>query len=308
MYTLSNAIVHGEQGIVTAGDLLVDETLHFANPGLAGIERVAADIWELDDRTPDVTVDVAAHLMHGYVGNRNYAHWWVDVVPALLVPPFHAAFEGASLLWPQLRAPWQTETLALLPEAGGRSIFVGEHARIACRELRYVPKIMDSDLTPHPFRAAIIGAVKERGGWRGEHGRKIYITRRDASARRLLNEEAAIELLEDQGFEAVTLTGMRVSEQIKLFASASHVVGAHGAGLGNIMFCPQGAVLCEFQMMSNVQWSIRCLAAVTRMHYGCIMGKAEDDNADVNRRNWTINLDDLQAVLQSPSFQEPTMS
>ena len=95
---------------------------------------------------------------------------------------------------------------------------------------------------------------------------------------------------------------MKLAEQIKLFASASHVVGAHGAGLGNVIFCGPGSVLCEFQMTSNVQWTIRRLAAVTNMRYGCLMGTAADESVAVNLRDWTIDLSELASVVKSPGF------
>ena len=301
-YELRDALVHGEQGIVTVGDMLIGDSLYLANAGFAGFEQLGNDRFQLSGSEPDVEIDRGAHMLCGYVGNRNYAHWWMDVVPALLVPPFHHAFHGSQLLMPKRRQSWQTQTLELLPEVEGRSVFVGEYTRVACGTLRYVPKIMQSDLSPHPFRSEILSAIKRRAGWRGETGRRIYVTRRDASARRLLNEEEAVVMLERHGFEAVTLTGMPVREQIKLFASASHVIGSHGAGLGNVVFCAPGSVLCEFQMKTNVQWSIRRIAAVSRMAYGCIMGLATSDEADVNKRDWTIELADLQRVLDSPSF------
>lgn len=303
LYTLRDAVVHGEQGIVTVGDYLVTESLHFAQAEYFGFKKTGNDQFELPETEPHLTLDSAAHLLCGYVGNRNYAHWWVDVVPALLIPPFHGAFAGAQLLWPKIRHSWQTQTLALLPEAKERSVFVGEYTTVACRELRFVPQITASDMTPHPFRSAILNAVKERAGHRGEGGRRIYVSRRDAHSRRLLNEGDVIALLERNGFEAVTLTGMNVREQIKLFASASHVIGPHGAGLGNVLFCPPGSVLCEFQMRSNVQWSIRRLAAVSHMQYGCIMGTAKDDSAAVYLRDWTVDLGQLEAALRAPAFQ-----
>ena len=302
LYELRGAIVHGEQGIVTVGDYLVAETLYMAQPGFVGFERSGDDSFSLEEREADIEVDDAAHLLCGFVGNRNYAHWWVDVVPAFLIPPFHEAFTGAQLLLPKLRQPWQADTLRLLDEARGRSIFVGEHSRVRCERLRCVPQITQSDLTPHPFRAVILEAIKRRAGYRGERARRVYVTRRDARARRLLNEEDVVALVERHGFDAVTLTGMPLAEQIKLFASASHVIGSHGAGLGNIIFCQSGTALCEFQMKSNVQWSIRRLAAVTNMRYGCLMGLEIDETLALPLRDWSINLDELESVLTSEEF------
>ena len=302
LYELCEAIVHGEQGIVTVGDYLIAESLYMAQPAFVGFEKSGNDSFSLEVREADVEVDDAAHLLCGFVGNRNYAHWWVDIVPAFLIPPFHDAFAGAQLLLPKLRQPWQTETLRLLDEASGRSIFVGEQSRILCKKLRFVPQITQSDLTPHPSRSVILEEIKRRAGYRGEQVRRVYVTRRDARARHLLNEEDVVALVERHGFDAVTLTGMPLTEQIKLFASASHVIGSHGAGLGNVIFCRPKTALCEFQMKSNVQWSIRRLAAVTNMRYGCLMGAEIDSTLALPLRDWSIDLDELESVLHSDEF------
>jgi len=284
--------------------MLVAETLHMAYPALQGFEAALDHRLALRNAEPELWVDAASHLLCGHVGNRNYAHWWVDVVPALMVPPFHDAFDGTTLIWPTTRTAWQAQTLELLPETKGRSLFIGEHSRVGCHELRIVPKVTNSDYEPHPFRHSIIDALKKRVRHDSSGGRRLYISRRDAGARRLVNEDDVSALLERHGFETIVLTGQPVAEQIALFASASHVVGAHGAGLGNVIFCPNNAALCELQMSSSINWSIRRLAAVFGLRYGCILGKANDDTAPVYLRDWWIALDQLKRVLDDRSFMD----
>lgn len=305
LYTLRDAVVHGEQGIVTVGDVVVAETLYLAQPELAGFTPGLPGHMLLAAAPPDVWLDVAAHCLCGYVGNRNYAHWWMDVVPALLVPPFHRAFDGATLVLPEIRHEWQRQTLNLLPEVQGRSVFLGATQRIGCTTLRLMPAITQSDLTPHPQRRALLNAMRQRAGIVGIPQRKLYVSRRDAAARPLVNDAEISALLEAHGFETVMLTGKPVAEQIRLFSSASHVVGAHGAGLVNILFCQPGAALCELQMLSNVQWTIRRMASVAALRYGCVIGRAEDDAAELHHRRWHVDPGELAAVLADPAFSAP---
>jgi capsular polysaccharide biosynthesis protein len=75
--------------------------------------------------------------------------------------------------------------------------------------------------------------------------RRLYVSRRDATGRRVVNEGALVERLAEEGFEEVTLSGMGVAEQARLFASAKAVVAPHGAGLANLVFCRQGARVVE---------------------------------------------------------------
>ncbi len=75
----------------------------------------------------------------------------------------------------------------------------------------------------------------------------IYIARGDAAVnRKVINEEELIKALKNYGFEIHYLSGLSVVEQAKLFNSAKIVVGAHGAGLSNLVFCEPGTKVLEF--------------------------------------------------------------
>ncbi|QBF81866.1 glycosyltransferase family 61 protein [Shewanella maritima] len=75
--------------------------------------------------------------------------------------------------------------------------------------------------------------------------KRIFISREDSPKRTMKNEKQVFELLETFGFEKVILTGMSLTDQIRLFASSEAVVGAHGAGLTNIGFCCPGTFVLE---------------------------------------------------------------
>jgi len=47
------------------------------------------------------------------------------------------------------------------------------------------------------------------------------------------------------GFECVSLSNMRVQDQIRLFEEARIVVGPHGGGFTNIAFCRPGTRVIE---------------------------------------------------------------
>lgn len=74
---------------------------------------------------------------------------------------------------------------------------------------------------------------------------KLFVLRKNARVRRLLNQDAlAAKLEKDFGFTPVDPGAMSLDLQKKLFSTARIIVGPHGAGLTNTMFseCPQGLV------------------------------------------------------------------
>ena len=106
--------------------------------------------------------------------------------------------------------------------------------------------------------AQLLAATSNRGA---RHDRSA-----DAASRRIQNEPELVAHLTAAGFQSVALSELPLVEQIALFASASHVVGMHGAGLANIAFAPAGARLIEIL-------SRRYLA-------GCYFGLAESVGAE----------------------------
>lgn len=73
--------------------------------------------------------------------------------------------------------------------------------------------------------------------------RLIYISRKKAAVRRVLNEDDVISSLEVYGFQAYCLEDMSFEEQIELFYDAHMVVGPHGAGFTNLIFSKNVGVL-----------------------------------------------------------------
>ncbi len=302
-FVIQDAVVQGELGIVTVDDFVVQETLHFALPAHVGrFEWTGDRQLRLPPPASEASVAAAAHLLCGYVGNRNYAHWLVDVVPSLLVPPFHDTYSGATLLWPKLRNRWQNELLDLLPEATADAMFLEEEQHVRCESVVIVPRLKISDFQPHPHRMILFDTIRERAGVSAWPRRRIYISRSDSGARRMLNEEDLVRILQRHGFEIVTLTGLPVTEQIALFSDASHIVAPHGAGLANAIFSPAGAVLCELHMDSYVQWAFRRLSALPPLTYGCLVGSTMDHGQWVHRNTWHAPLEHLARVLQAPPF------
>lgn len=304
LFTISDVVVHGEQGFVTLDHkYLVSDTLYLNFPQMAGFERDGDD-YLLRKSKPSITLERAGYALGGYVGSRNYAHWWMNVVPALMVPPFETAFADTVLLLPEIRSAWQSGTLDLFPEIRSRSLYVGENTAVACKQLLYVPRVTQSDVAPHPFRRRMLDIVKERAQAGRTRDRRIIISRKDAANRPLTNEPELIAIAAEFGFEPAVLSGKSVTEQIRLFASASHVIGAHGAGLVNVLFCQPGSVLFELHLSSALVWSIRRMAAISRLRYGCMIGHAEDDSVALWQRRWYVDpVDFRRALSEMPSAQ-----
>jgi hypothetical protein len=86
----------------------------------------------------------------------------------------------------------------------------------------------------HPRSLTALGALSAAIPVPPGEARRLYISRGDATRRRVLNEPELIEALEKRGFVAVQLSKLPVAEQIGLFRGAEILVGPHGMGMTHL--------------------------------------------------------------------------
>jgi len=75
--------------------------------------------------------------------------------------------------------------------------------------------------------------------------KRIFICRQSAKSRRVVNWRECIEVLDRYGFISIDPASLNLKESISLISSAKIIMGVHGAGLANIIFCPPTATIIE---------------------------------------------------------------
>lgn len=100
--------------------------------------------------------------------------------------------------------------------------------------------------------------------------RRIYVSRSDAPDRRIANEPDLVAVLAEFGFETVTLSGLTLAEQIRLFQSADVVVAPHGAGTTNVLFAPNDCVVLELMGPTIHSWSFMVIASTLGQTFGYV--------------------------------------
>jgi Glycosyltransferase 61 len=116
-----------------------------------------------------------------------------------------------------------------------------------------------------------IRAVRRRLGLDGppaaRGARRLFVSRRDAAKRRVVNEEVLVAALGDLGFEVVVPGAVSFAEQVRVFSEAEIVVGPHGAGLANALFMPEGSAMLELHHPDFNRPYYQRLAATLGVHY-----------------------------------------
>lgn len=92
--------------------------------------------------------------------------------------------------------------------------------------------------------------------------------------RRILNEDEMISLMEEIGFQVIVVKRSKLASNVNKFSqlinSCSVLMGAHGAGLTNEIFLPDGAVMIQVELLGT-GWASNTYygntAAAMHVHY-----------------------------------------
>ncbi|MBP6892494.1 glycosyltransferase family 61 protein [Candidatus Babeliales bacterium] len=95
---------------------------------------------------------------------------------------------------------------------------------------------------------------------------RVFISRKDAPQRQIINEDAVFQILEAEGFKRYTLDNLSVTDQILLFHNAEIIICPQGTGLANSIFCTEKTKIIElFQGLNDCTFWY--LAQILNLNY-----------------------------------------
>ena len=228
-------------------------------------------------------------LLTGGAGNNNYWHWMFDVLPR-----FGLCEKSINLnqidyfLLPSLLKRFQKETLDCLN--------IPDHKRISSEKFRHI-KAKEIIITDHPVMISG-NATKDiqnmpewinlwlrnnflnrnmKTGKRTKN--KIYIDRNEINPKNLpqrtiINEDEVKEYLVKNNFIVIKLHETNFKNQVNLFYNAECIIGLHGGGFGNIVFCEPKTKIIELKNKSSAN-AIKNLAEKNDLNYISIEEEAK---------------------------------
>ena len=189
----------------------------------------------LHDAPETALSGTTVNLLHP--GFRNYAHFILQLAPRLeCVRRVVGAGDIDRVLIPDPAPTFVFEVLARMGIAGDQLLPISaDPPRVYRCERLVTATVLDTLEVGSPWAAdAVRVPFAAEIATRGD--RRLYLAREPGFARRILNEDAVVALLETHGFESVSMAGRTVAEQAALVAGAECVVGLHGAALANWVF------------------------------------------------------------------------
>jgi capsular polysaccharide biosynthesis protein len=233
---------------------------------------------------------------HEYVlgcnrGFTNYFHWMTQALPAIDWSLRNFKYPNIKLAIPHLGS-WQEDMLELLGH--------GRVPRITLdlTKYYYFQRVHYSDFLYGTTAFGIsVTANRTYGRLRdaalnadtSPAGDVIYVARSDSPQRVIVNEPDIMEALAREGVRIVVPGEHPVGEQVNIFNRATVVIGAHGAGLTNVVFCKPGTILYEMMPSFYTNPCYRRLAQAAGLTYYADIFAAEGDGF-VHDNPWHCDL------------------
>jgi capsular polysaccharide biosynthesis protein len=220
---------------------------------------------------------------------QNYYHWLIQALPAIDCSLRLERNRPIRLALPAL-TPRQEEMLALLGHDRLPRVVLDPDSQYLLPSAAYCEFLNGGRGwtlsrarigTFHRLRRAVPPAYSPH--------RWIYVTRTDTRHRAAINEPELIELLRDEGVHIAAAGALDFSEQVNLFRCARVVIGLHGAGLSNLVFCQEGTLLYELIPGHYANPCFNRLAQACELDYWADLFPAEESGA-THERPWSIDL------------------
>jgi capsular polysaccharide biosynthesis protein len=129
----------------------------------------------------------------------------------------------------------------------------------------------------------------------------IFIGRKNAQQRVLLNEEEVSRALEKKSFKIIYLEELSVKEQIKIFYNAKKIISIHGAGLTNLVFSQAGSFVLELFPVNYVNQCYWTISTYNELDYSYVLGEGVDITDDISHLidgDFSISIEKILHILE----------
>lgn len=181
--------------------------------------------------------------------SNGYFHWMCDVLPRLM--SIRDRLNDCILLLPENYShPFISDSLKIFGFKGIQKIpnntymhasklIMPTHIAPTGNYNPEVMRLLRDDLCHH-FETGNLSL-----------GEKIYVSRKKAQYRSVLNEEEVMYELKAHGFKEVCFEDYSFHDQIQICRNARYLISIHGSNLANMLFLPPGGKVLEFRKQGD---------------------------------------------------------
>lgn len=218
----------------------------------------------------------------------GYFHWLTEICPRVWIAQQHVDPEIPLLVPAYFLEKWKFGR-DFLAAFNRRIITFGEHELPVIKNMTFIQR------PGGPFNyqpLSIAGSTRQiqarffDARYAGGNTDRIYISRKKAGKRMVLNEDAVIAFVERYGYTVLMLEDLSIRDQVNVFSRATSIVSIHGAGLTNMVFMKAGGTVVEIRHHEE-NHMLNCfftLAHTFGLRYGYSFGYSQGDSLPTELR------------------------
>jgi len=284
-------------------DVVTTAVITSDNKLVPDISMGCAELVITSDKLPPAEhVDGNVAFLSARWGGAAYFHWMFDVMTRFdllqrsgLIETIDKFVVNAS------DSSYQAETLEILGIPQDKLLESRCNLHITADQL-IVPSISyDGAGAVSKWKCEYLkqAFLNEQQAVNTDYSERIYISRQQASYRRIVNDEEVIKYLEKLGFRSVKLETMSVAEQASCLAAAKVVVAPHGGGLTNLVFCSPGTKVIEIFSPIYVPHCYWMISNLCNLEHYYLLGDLVDDGTPTKalHKDMRLEVNSLEKLL-----------
>lgn len=251
---------------------------------------------------------------------QNYYHWMIEIMPRLFL--MRNELSGKKLVIHEQLSKFHRDTLSKFNLTD--IVFAADDELAKCRTVAFTSfpnYYVNQPLTLESENANVIelninyAVMREMTQWFKTNNalikantysgsKNIYISRKKAGHRKILNEPALEQFLSGKGFTKIFLEDLTFDQQVELLHNSAIVVGIHGAGLTNILFMQAGAHVINLISDRHHEFCYLSIAGVAKVNYSHVNCESATIKENPAYNDITVDLKQLGEILASIGGQK----
>ena len=244
-------------------------------------------------------------LVQGASGYNNYAHWLFDIIPKMKILSEAYNLKKIDYFYFSKLNSFQKETFKILKLNSNKIIDskIYKHCffdnLIFCTHPNYLKGTFSSAQNNLP--RWIVNFLRKKflrnSAKKIKNFNKIYIDRSDSQYNhcKIINDNEIKDYLRKEGFKIVKLSKFSFQKQISIFKNCKIVIGPHGAGMANLIFCRRKTKVVELRPFGHPNNVYKRISKFNKLkHYLIRLEKIKNEKKgdmllDVKRLKYYLN-------------------
>ena len=292
---LANARVWGANGaVIDNKDYFIEDVSREFNKGLGIDHSVFYCLKQV--RCKKINGKVA---VIGTAGANIYYHWMMDILPRIgLLGEYTSIDDIDYFITGYTGNKFQEETIMAAGISPEKILSSNNNKEFHIEaKMLFVPSFAGILDKPSLYQVNFLRRIFNRFISTKKSFRHIYISRKNSSTRNIVNEKEVLEYLLAMNVEIVYCENISVANQVKIFSEAKMIIGPHGSGFTNLVFCQPGTFVID---IFNTAYRNPCfyyLANVASLNYNFICGTPVPIDDNCKNDNSFLDMNEFAGVI-----------